>query len=96
MSDQIQLPFRIEQKAIGEYETLKESPAEVKLLVEIYERRIAELNAVIFMLVESRTPLSPPTFRGESSLVPTSKPKIATTSQLVAEMEKRSRLGEKK
>jgi hypothetical protein len=84
----------VTQKKLEDYETLKESSVEVKLLVEIYERRIAELNAIIEKLLESRTSQLVPhiPLGGIGSPAPITKPKIATTSQLVAEMEKRVRI----
>jgi hypothetical protein len=93
-----EVPFIVEQKKLEDYEVLKESSAEVRLLVEIYERRIAELNAVIEKLIGTREIVVPhiPRVVGEPSALPINKNKIATTSQLVAEMEKRTRIGEKK
>lgn len=85
----------IEQKKLEDFETLKESPAEVKLLVEIYERRIAELNAVIEKLLDTgrmrEIPVPHMSRIGQDPLPV--KGKIMTTSQLVAEMERRTKVG---
>ena len=89
----------VTQKKLEDYETLKESPAEIKLLVEIYERRIQELNAVIEKLLETgRTVIPLPTphmSRGGQDPLPV-RGKIMTTSQLVAEMERRTKIGAEK
>lgn len=90
-----EVPFIVEQKKLEDFETLKESPAEVKLLVEIYERRIAELNAVIEKLLETGRviPITPPHMSRVGTDPLPVKGKIMTTSQLVAEMERRTKVG---
>lgn len=85
--------LEITPKKIEDFETLKESPVETRLLVEIYERRIAELNAVIEKLLDTgRVVPTPHLERVGTNPLPV-RGKIMTTSQLVAEMEKRTKIG---
>lgn len=86
--------LEITPKKLEDFETLKESPVETRLLVEIYERRIAELNAVIEKLLETgRVPIPPPHLSRVGTDPLPVKGKIMTTSQLVAEMERRTKVG---
>ena len=82
--------LKITPKKLEDFETLKESPAEVKLLVEIYERRIAELNAVIEKLIPTRDIVPHMTRIGQDPLPV--RGKIVTTSQLIAKMEEKSKI----
>lgn len=82
-------------KKLEEFETLKEAPLETRLIIEIYEKRIQELNEIIRELLP-KTPVVPagPVYKTPENLI--TKNKIATMSQLVAKMEEKTRIGEKK
>ena len=87
-----EVPFIVEQKKLEDFETLKESPVEVRLLVEIYDRRIAELNAFIEKLIGTPREIPVPhmTRIGQDPLPV--RGKIVTTSQLIAKMEEKSKI----
>jgi hypothetical protein len=80
--------IEVSQKSVNEYPTLKEPSFELQALIDSYEKRIAELNALILKLIEGRekfpeTPAIP-------RMVNPPKPKIVTTSQAIKVLEEKT------